>query len=306
MNLYANYGGINKSVRLHLTPAVYQTLPLYSSLGTTGTYVWGDAYDIAGRSATVHVESEARNDTATDRTVTLAVTVRDLDGKTVAQFDGGDAVLKAGQTSALKAEKRVNGLNFWSWGYGYLYTVTTAIRENGKVIDAVDTRTGFRKTEFANGRLTLNDRVLFLKGYAQRTTNEWPGVGMSVPPWVSDFGNNLMLEGNGNLVRWMHVTPSKQDVRSADRLGLIEAMGAGDSEGDPHGRRFDQRVEVIRDAIIYNRNNPSILFYEGGNKGITEDHMAMLKAMRDRYDPHGGRAIGAREMLDSKIAEYGG
>jgi hypothetical protein len=28
--------------------------------------------------------------------------------------------------------------------------------------------------------------------------------------------------------------------------------------------------------------------------------------VRDQYDPHGGRAIGSREMLDSKVAEYGG
>ena len=62
----------------------------------------------------------------------------------------------------------------------------------------------------------------------------------------------------------------------------------------------------MRDAIIYNRNNPSIIFYEGGNKGINEDHMAQMKAVRDQYDPHGGRAIGAREMMGSQIAEYGG
>lgn len=200
----------------------------------------------------------------------------------------------------------MSGLNFWSWGYGYLYTVTTTLSENGKVIDAVDTRTGFRATDFTGGKIKLNDRVLVMKGYAQRTTNEWPGVGISVPPWISDFGNNMMLEGNANLVRWMHVTPSKQDVESSDRLGLIQAMPAGDSEGDPQDRRFDLRVDLMRDAIIYNRNNPSILFYEGGNKGITEDHMARLKAVRDQYDPHGGRAIGSREMLDSAIAEYGG
>jgi beta-galactosidase len=305
-NFYANYGGINKSVSLHLTGGMYQTLPLYSSLGTTGEYVWGDGYDISGKSAMIHAESEVKNDSATDRTVTYGVVIRDLDGKVVASFDGGATTLKAGEATKLKAAQKVSGLNFWSWGYGYLYTVTTTLSEGGKVIDAVDTRTGFRSTKFADGKVTLNGRVLLMKGYAQRTTNEWPGVGISVPPWLSDFGNNYMLEGNGNLVRWMHVTPSKQDAESADRLGLIQAMGAGDSEGDPQGRRFDQRVEVMRDAIIYNRNNPSILFYEGGNKGITEEHMAMLKAVRDQYDPNGGRAIGSREMLDSKVAEYGG
>ncbi|ESQ81324.1 sugar-binding domain-containing protein [Asticcacaulis sp. YBE204] len=305
-NFYANYGGINKSVVLHLTGGVYQTLPLWSSLNTTGAYIYGKDYDIAGKSATIHAESEVKNDSAAERTLTYGVQVRDLDGKVVATFDGGQTKIAAGQTATLKAEKKVTGLNFWSWGYGYLYTVTTTLSENGKVIDAMDTRTGFRSTDFSDGKVKLNGRVLLMKGYAQRTTNEWPGVGVSVPPWISDFGNNMMLEGNGNLMRWMHVTPSKQDVESSDRLGLIQAMGAGDSEGDPQDRRFDLRVELMRDAIIYNRNNPSILFYEGGNKGITEDHMARLKAVRDQYDPNGGRVIGSREMLDSQIAEYGG
>lgn len=305
-NFYANYGGINKPVSLHLTGGVHQTLPLYSSLGTTGVYIYGSDYDIPQKAATIHAESEVTNTTSKDRSLTYGVVVRNLEGKVVARFTGDSATLRPGETATLKASQRVGGLEFWSWGYGYLYTVTTTLSENGKVIDAVDTRTGFRATDFSDGKVTLNGRVLMMKGYAQRSTNEWPGVGISVPPWVSDFGNNMMLEGNGNLVRWMHVTPSKQDVESADRLGLIQAMPAGDSEGDPKDRRREHRVEVMRDAIIYNRNNPSILFYEAGNKGIDEAHMALHKAVRDRYDPHGGRAIGSREMLGSPLAEYGG
>ena len=57
---------------------------------------------------------------------------------------------------------------------------------------------------------------------------------------------------------------------SCDRVGLIQAMPAGDSEKDRTGRQWDQRTELMRDAIIYNRNNPSILFYECGNKGISK------------------------------------
>jgi len=62
----------------------------------------------------------------------------------------------------------------------------------------------------------------------------------------------------------------------------------------------------MRDAIIYNRNSPSIVFYESGNRGVSVPHMAEMKALRDQFDPHGGRAAGSREMLNSKIAEYGG
>lgn len=306
-NFYANYGGINKPVRLHLTGPVFQTLPLYCNLGTTGSYIWADAFNIPAASATIHAESEVSNTGSTSVTVAYRVVIRDLAGHVVAQFDGDRRTIAPGTRAVLKASSPVSGLHFWSWGYGYLYTVTGLLEDTGgKVIDAVDTRTGFRSTEFARGMVRLNGHVLQIKGYAQRTTNEWPAVGISVPPWVSDFSNGLITHGNGNLVRWMHVTPSKQDVQSADRLGLIESMPAGDSEGDPSGRRWEQRVEVMRDAIIYNRNDPSILFYEGGNHGISDAHMAELLALKQKWDPHGGRAMGAREMLGSRAAEYGG
>ncbi|MFQ7114673.1 DUF4982 domain-containing protein, partial [Hallella bergensis] len=102
------------------------------------------------------------------------------------------------------------------------------------------------------------------------------------------------------------VAPSKQDVESCDRMGLIQAMPAGDAERDVTGRRWEQRTELMRDAIIYNRNNPSILFYETGNKGVSREHMIEMVKIRDQYDPHGGRAAGSREMLDIDEAEYGG
>jgi len=66
-----------------------------------------------------------------------------------------------------------------------------------------------------------------------------PAIGLSVPPWISDFSNRMMVDSNANLVRWMHVTPSKQDVESCDRVGLMQSMPAGDSEKDVDGRRWN-------------------------------------------------------------------
>ncbi|HEX8191135.1 MAG TPA: DUF4982 domain-containing protein, partial [Pyrinomonadaceae bacterium] len=305
-NFYANYGGINKNVLLHVADRLHQTLPLYSNLGTTGVYVHAGDFDIGGRSATVTAESQVRNEHAAAKTLSYEVVVAEAGGRVVKRVDGGSHTLAPGETRTLSASARVGGLNFWSWGYGYLYDVHTILKEGGKTVDVVTTRTGFRKTEFGNGMVKLNDRVIQMKGYAQRSTNEWPALGPSVPAWVSDYSNRLMVESGANLVRWMHVTPWKQDVESCDRVGLMQALPAGDSEKDVEGRRWGQRVEVMRDAVIYNRNNPSVLFYESGNKGVSEEHMREMKALRDRFDPHGGRASGSREMLDSRVAEYGG
>ncbi len=306
-NFNANYGGIPKNVFLYVTDNVYQTLPLYSNLKTTGVYVYAQDFDIQGRKATIHAESEVRNDSKATRQFSYQVTILDADGKLMKTFQGDKVTLKAGETKTVKASAILHNLHFWSWGYGYLYTVKTALKDdNNQIFDEVSTRTGFRKTRFAEGKIWLNDRVIQMKGYAQRTSNEWPAVGLSVPVWLSDFSNDLMVKGNANLVRWMHATPWKQDVESCDRVGLIQAMPAGDAEKDREGRQWEQRVELMRDAIIYNRNNPSILFYECGNKAISREHMIEMKAVRDKYDPFGGRAIGSREMLDIREAEYGG
>lgn len=305
-NFNANYGGIPKNVFLHVTGKVYQTLPLFSNLGTTGVYIYADSFNIRGKTAVVHAESEVKNESAQQATVQYEVTINNRQGKTVKTFLGERITMAPGATNILKASAPVQGLEFWSWGYGYLYTVETILKVNGKSIDRVVTTTGFRKTAFKDGMIYLNDRVIMIHGYAQRTSNEWPAIGLSVPAWLSDYSNKLMVESNGNLVRWMHITPWKQDVESCDRVGLMQAMPAGDAEKDVEGTRWVQRTQVMRDAIVCNRNNPSIVFYESGNESISEQHMEAMKAIRDQYDPHGGRAIGSREMLNSKVAEYGG
>ncbi|MBR1933188.1 MAG: DUF4982 domain-containing protein [Prevotella sp.] len=306
-NFNANYGGLPKNVFLHKTGRLYQTLPLYSNLGTTGTYVYASDFDIASHKATIHVEAQVKNEEATARTFALQVAVKDVDGKQIAQFQGSEQTLAAGATAIAKAQQQVEGLHFWSWGYGYLYTVETRLVEANSVCsDFVATRTGFRKTEFKEGKFYLNDRCLMVHGYAQRTSNEWPGVGISVPAWLSDYSNDLVVKSGGNLVRWMHICPWKQDIESCDRVGLIQAMPAGDAEKDVDGARWQQRTQLMRDAIIYNRNNPSIIFYECGNFRISKEHMEEMKQIRDEYDPFGGRAIGSREMLDRPEAEYGG
>ena len=248
-NFNANYGGIPKNVYLHITDKLYQTLPLYSDLGTTGTYIYATDFDIPNHKAVIHAESQVKNEDTKVRTFTFCAQMLDADGKEVANFHSEPITMQPGETRTVKAQKLVEGLHFWSWGYGYLYIVRTCLstplplREGqGRESDVVFTRTGFRKTHFGEGKIWLNDRVLMVHGYAQRTSNEWPGVGISVPAWLSDYSNDLMVQSGANLVRWMHVTPWKQDIESCDRVGLIQAMPAGDAEKDVEGARWNQRI----------------------------------------------------------------
>ena len=305
-NFNCNYGGIPKNVWLHVTDQLYQTLPLYSNLQTTGVYIYATDIRTDSRSAVINAESEVKNEYNKSVTALYEVEIYDYDGNRISTFRGEPQSIRARETVKLKASSTLKNLHFWSWGYGYLYDVRTRLLVDNKVVDEVKNRTGFRKTRFAEGKIWLNDRVIQMKGYAQRTSNEWPGVGMSVPAWMSDYSNGLVLDHNANFFRWMHITPWKQDVESFDRVGIMQIMPAGDAEKDAKGRQWEQRVELMRDAIIYYKNNPSIIFYESGNESISREHMMEMIAVRNQYDPYGGRAIGSREMLNIREAEWGG
>ena len=122
-NFNANYGGIPKNVYLHITDRLYQTLPLYSNLGTMGTYVYATDFDIAGRKALVHVESQVRNEDAKPRTFRLFAKVVNADNALAAIISGEQLTLQPGETRTVSIQQELSGLHFWSWGYGYLYTV---------------------------------------------------------------------------------------------------------------------------------------------------------------------------------------
>jgi beta-galactosidase/beta-glucuronidase len=130
-NFNANYGGIPKNVYLHITDKLYQTLPLYSNLGTTGTYIYATDFDIPNHQAVIHAESQVRNEDAMPRSFTLQAKVLDVDGKEVAHFGGERITLQPGESRLVKIQQPVEGLHFWSWGYGYLYTVKTCLMEEG-------------------------------------------------------------------------------------------------------------------------------------------------------------------------------
>jgi len=92
-NFNANYGGLPKNVYLHLAGKLYQTLPLYSNLGTTGTYVYATDFNITGREAVIHVESQVRNEDSTPRTFRLFAKVINADNRVSCIISGEPVTL---------------------------------------------------------------------------------------------------------------------------------------------------------------------------------------------------------------------
>ena len=301
-NSNPNFGGLVRDVWLHVMGKVYQTLPLYENLQTTGVYVYGKNYDIKGSTAEINVESQVRNESSADAALTLSAVVVDADGIERAQFDGASQNLAKGETATLTASGPLASAHFWNVNDPYLYDVYSILSVNGKAVDVCRVHTGFRKATYRGGAGTggvwLNDNFVWLTGYSQRSVNDWPGLGQAYPDWMHDFDAALLRESHGNYVRWMHISPQAVDVRACDQYGIANVCPAGDGEHETFDRQWDQRMEVMRDSIIYFRNHPSILFWEAGNAGINAAHMKQMVDLRRELDPNGGRVMGCRSLRD--------
>jgi beta-galactosidase len=294
-----NFGGLNRDSRLIVTGPIYQTLPLFENLQTTGVYVYPDSIDLKNKTVDIHVEAEVMNETSAYASITLSAVVVDANGTVRATLDGDTSDLVAGQSEVFNATGTLAGARFWDVNDPNLYHVYTVVSVDGKPVDVCDTVTGFRQTEFRGGVGTggvwLNGRFIWLTGYAIRSADDWAGLGGAYPDWMHDYTLAMVRQANGNFVRWMHVAPQRPDVEACDRLGIVQVCPAGDKEREATGRQWDQRVEAMRDAMIFYRNSPSIFFWEAGNTIIAPEQMNQMVELRKQLDPHGGRVVGSRD-----------
>lgn len=235
--------------------------------------------------------------------------------------------------TVVKATSEKKGLRLWSIDDPYLYRVIvrlytkdesnlngqkdldqeankTDANEIGAIcLDEQETLTGFCKIGYDKDKgVLINDSPVWLRGYAQRATNEWAAIGIA-PEWLKDEDARLIKESNANHIRWMHVAAAPSEIRAFDRQGIICTQPAGDKEKENFGRQWDQRVELMRDVIIAFRNHPSIVFWEAGNNSINKEHMREMRLLKQKLDPSRGRFMGCRTINTEDVlneSEYVG
>jgi beta-galactosidase len=305
------HGGIYRNVYLHVTDPLHISLPLFSFLQTAGPYVY--ATEISGQSAGLNVEVPVENGRMTREKVELRAEILDHDGKSVLALEQ-TADIAAGAVAEFKLSGLVKSPKLWEPAYPYLYRAVCSVRVQGKTVDTSEIPFGIRTARWdVQTGFYINDRHLKLHGWGQKPTEEWPGLGAAQPDWMHFLTLQLMKEAGGNFVRWGHCASSPASATATDRLGLIIDQPGVDGESDTRGAAWAIRAAAFRDTIIYFRNHPSILVWEGGNQKVTREHGRELRGFMDQYDPHGGRVYTQRradaataEVMDICLGTEGG
>jgi beta-galactosidase len=305
------HGGIYRNVYLHVTDPLHINLPLYSLLKTAGPYVY--ATEISDTSARVHCELPVQNGRGGAEQVSARVELLEPSGKSVLVMEDAAAV-PAGGSHPFTVSGDVATPHLWEPGYPYLYRAVCTLSAAGKAVDSCEVPFGFRTVRFdVKTGFYVNGHHLKLHGWGQRPTSEWPGLGAAQPDWMHYYTLDLMKAAGGNFVRWGHCAGAPADIASADQLGLLVLQPGVDGEGDARGEAWALRAAAFRDMLVYYRNHPSIIIWEGGNQKVTSEHARELRGLMDTYDPHGGRAYAQRradeatgEVMDVDLGTEGG
>jgi len=146
-------------------------------LGRWGVHLPSDL-NIAGKTATVNIESPIKNETAAPAAVQLLGLVVDNAGNVRTEMR---SQLKRSLPDRRDDQGggKIDGARF---GARMIRIYMTSIRcvHGDKIVDVNKHTTGFRKAEFKGGAGTggvyINDKFTYLKGYAIRSTNEWAAV----------------------------------------------------------------------------------------------------------------------------------
>lgn len=295
------HGGLYRDVYLHITDPLHITLPLYDFLQTTGPYVYTTA--VSTNEATIHLEVPVENGRDADETVEVMAQILDRNGTPVLTLSQTGTVPTGGKTQ-VNLSGTLSHPELWEPDYPYLYHVAISLRANGETVDTDAEPLGIRTVRWDAGTgFWINGHHVKLHGWGQKPTDEWPGLGAAQPDWLHYYTLSLMKQAGGNWIRWGHCAGSAPMIEAGDELGIMAEQPGVDGESDTVGAAWKVRAAAWRDMIIYFRNHPSIMIWEGGNQKVTLAHVKELRGYMDEYDPHGGRAYAMRRA-DKTDAQF--
>ncbi|QGA55331.1 glycoside hydrolase family 2 protein [Sulfolobus sp. E5-1-F] len=175
-------------------------------------------------------------------------------------------------------EKDVGNVIPWSPENPNLYTLIVELYVNNNLKDSVYERIGFRDVEVKNGKIYLNGRPVFLKGFGRHEDFPVLGKFMHGAVLVRDF--YLMRKIGANSFRTSHYPYSNEHLDIADEMGFLvilepplcysnitRIMSRDEIAKMFSDEKYFEKVkDTISDMIRQHKNRPSVIMYSVMNE----------------------------------------
>ena len=217
---------------------------------------------------------------------TMNLQLKDAEGKTVR---GASRTIEGGSA---KFTFEVGNPNKWTAETPYLYTLFITLQEqDGKVLEVVPQKVGFRKVEIRDRQLLVNGQPILIKGADRHEMDPYGGYVVPLERMVQDI--QIMKQMNINAVRTSHYPDDPRWYDLCDEYGIY-LVAEANIEGHgmmygPHPLAANPDYELAhlernKSNVITFKNHPSIIVWSMGNEdGDGQNFVTCYKWIKE-YD----------------------
>lgn len=161
---------------------------------------------------------------------------------------------------------QIKNPELWDVNKPNLYTVSVSVLENGKSIDKITDKVGFRWFEFKdNGPFFLNGKRVLIRGTHRHEEHAGVGAAMSNEQHRKDMES--IKEMGANFVRLAHYPQDPEIYKACDELGLLVWDELPWCRGGLGTEVWQSNTKnMLSEIIQQNFNHPSIIIWSMGNE----------------------------------------
>ncbi len=251
------YGGIYRDVWLRLCEPIY-----------VSSIFWRTPR-VREESAELDIYVKANNATETLRDLTLTQEIYDPANQFVASITDKVSIPSRGRKELVQQFQPLKSPRLWSPEAPHLYRIRTLLKEEGQLVDEMETILGFRWFEFdANRGFFLNGKRLQLQGTTWHQS--YPGMGNALPNSLHAKDMKLIKEMGCNFFRTSHYPQDPARLEACDKLGMLilEELFIGEEIEDTP-EYIDVQSKTAEEMILRDRNHPSVIMW--GFSGEVDD-----------------------------------
>ena len=202
----------------------------------------------------------------------------------------------------------------WSAEIPALYEVLVTLESpDGRTIEAIPLRTGFREVKIENAQLLLNGKPVLIKGANRHEMDPDYGYVVSTERMLQDI--RILKENNFNAVRTCHYPDDDRWYALCDEYGLYLVAEANvESHGMGYGERTLAKNPAYAKAhlernirnVKRNINHPSVIVWSLGNEAGDGPNFSAcydwIKAYDSSRPVHYERALSSPDSRNTDIA----
>jgi len=225
---------------------------------------------VAKESATVEISTSVSNKGLSATDVTLRTRIVDAAGREVGVKQEPAQMASEGFKN-FQQTLTVDTPHLWNLESPHLYSTVTSVIVNGKAVDEVTTPFGIREAVFkSDSGFWLNGRNIKIKGVCLH--HDAGAFGAAVPLSIWKFRLERLRELGVNAIRTAHNPPAPEFLDLCDQMGFLvmdeffDCWTIGKRTHDYHKYFEEWAHRDMRDAILRDRNHPSIILWSVGNE----------------------------------------